>query len=79
MNPKILKISEDIEKLRRKISSTQARLRDLERQKTELENADIVAAVRGIDVPPEELRALIARLQAQPVPHFEPKEEDFEN
>ena len=79
MNPRILKISDDIEKLRHKISTAQVRLRDLERQKTELENADIIAAVRGIDVPPEELHALIARLQAQPVPHFEPEEEPFEN
>jgi len=80
LNPRIQKISDDIEKLRRKISSAQSRLRDLERQKLELENADIIAAVRGIDVPPEELHALIARLQTQPVPHFEPGEEgDFEN
>jgi len=79
LNPKILKISDDIEKLRRKISSAQARLRDLERQKIELENAAIVAAVRGIDVPPEELQALLQRLQNQSVPHFEPEEDDFEN
>ena len=80
MNPKIQKITTEIAKLRRKISDHQSRLRDLERQKTELENADIVAAVRGIDVPPEELHALIARLQGQPVPHFDPEEEDeFEN
>jgi len=75
LNPKIQKITDEIERLKRKISSSQARLRDLERQKTELENADIIAAVRGIDVPPEELHRLIARLQARPVPHFEPKEE----
>lgn len=79
MNPKIQKITQDIEKLRHKITAGQARLRELERQKIELENADIVAAVRSMDVAPEELRALIARLQAQPVPHFEPMEDEFEN
>jgi len=80
LNQKIQKMTDDIEKLRRKISTAQVRLRDLERQKIELENADIIAAVRGIDVPPAELHALIARLQAQPVPHLEPNEEgDFEN
>ena len=78
MNPKIQKLTDEIEKLRRKISDGQSRLRDLERQKFELENADIVAAVRSIDVPPEELRALIARLQNQPVPHFEPEEDTIE-
>jgi len=79
LNPRIQKITNDIEKLRHKITTGQARLRDLEQQKLELENADIIAAVRSMDVAPEELRALIARLQAQPVPHFEPREDEFEN
>ena len=80
MNPRIQKISEDIAKLQRKISSSQARLRDLERQKLELENADIVAAVRSIDVPPDELQVLIQKLQSQATPHFSPQEGDaFEN
>ena len=63
MNPKIQKTAQEIEKLKRKISDNQARLRDLERQKLELENADIVAAVRAIDVAPDELAALIGKLQ----------------
>ena len=75
MNLRISKITDDIGKLRRKIAKDQARLRELERQKLELENADIVAAVRSIDVPPEELRALIAQLQSQPIPNLEPQEE----
>jgi len=75
LNPKIQKITNDIEKLRHKIATGQIRLRELEQKKLELENADIIAAVRGIDVPPTEFHALIARLQAQPVPHFEPDEE----
>lgn len=63
MNPRIQKITDDIEKLRYKITSSQTRLRELERQKIELENADIVATVRSMDVPPEELQNLIKRLQ----------------
>ena len=55
MNPKIQKLAEEIEKLRRKITEYQTRLRDMERQKTELENADIIAMVRGVDIPPEQL------------------------
>ena len=74
MNPRIQKISSDIVKLRRKISANQARLRDLERQKTELENADIIAAVRSIDVPPEEFAALIQKLQAPSTPNYETEE-----
>ena len=76
MNPRIQKISGDIEKLRRKITDGQARLRELERQKLELENADIIAAVRSIDVPPEELSALIAKLQNQSAAHFEQEQEE---
>ena len=75
MNPRIRKISDEIIKLRRKVNDNQARLRDLERQKLELENADIVAAVRSIDVPPEELRAFIQQLQSKPVPQYEPEED----
>ena len=55
MNPKIQKLADEIEKMKRKITEYQARLRDMERQKTELENADIIAMVRGVDIPPEQL------------------------
>ena len=74
MNPRIEKITNDIAKLRRKISDNQARLKELERQKLELENADILAIVRSINVPPEELASLLAKLKNQPIPHFEPEE-----
>ena len=66
MNAKIQKITDDIAKLKQKIANNQVRLRDLERQKVELENADIIAAVRRIDVPPEEIAALIQKLQLTP-------------
>ena len=75
MNPRIEKITEDIAKLRNKITTAQNRLRELERQKLELENADIVAAVRSINVPPEELAKMIQKLQRQPIPHI--KKEDL--
>ena len=54
MNPRLKRITDEIEKTRAKISDYQSRLKDLDRQKTELENADIVAMIRGIDIPPEE-------------------------
>lgn len=75
MNPKIPKLTEDIAKLKRKIANNQARLRDMERLKIELENADIIAAVRGVDVPPEEIAALIQKLHSQAVPNL--GEEEF--
>lgn len=57
---KIEKIISDIEKTKVKISELQNRLRELERQKKETENAEIVLLVRGLDVAPEKLRELLA-------------------
>lgn len=62
---KIDKVVEEINKLKVKISEYQTRLRDLERQKTEMENAEIVSMVRGIDVAPDELRAFIEAYKKQ--------------
>ena len=65
MNPKVEKITGEIDRLRGKITSYQNRVRELERQKTELENADIVAAVRGIDIAPDELAAFVRMFREQ--------------
>ena len=78
MNPRIQKITDEIERLKRKITNNQARLRDLERQKVELENADIVAAVRSIDVPPEDLSAFIQKLQSRAIPDLETEQQPQE-
>ena len=59
MNPKIAKIKDEIEKIKVKMNKGQVRLRELEKQLTDLENADIVAAVRGVDIAPEELSAFV--------------------
>ena len=50
MNPKLHKAIDEIDMLKKKISRYQSRLRNLERRKTELENDEIVALVRGIDI-----------------------------
>ena len=65
MNTKLEKTVKEIGRLERKISDYQSRLRDLKRLQTELENADIVAAVRGIDVPHDELTAFIRMFKEQ--------------
>ena len=46
----------------------QARVKELERQRTELENADIISLVRAIDATPEELAALLRTLKNKGVP-----------
>jgi len=50
MNAKIERVNKEIEKTKGKVAEQQARLRDLEKQKTELENLEIVSAVRGMNV-----------------------------
>ena len=63
MNPRLPKINDEIVKTKGKLADYQNRLRDLERLKTELENADIVALVRGVDALPDELVAFIKAYQ----------------
>ena len=65
MNPKLKKVIDEMEKTKVKISDMQSRMRDLERQKTELENADIIAMIRGIDVPPDEFGEFVRLFKEQ--------------
>lgn len=59
MNGKLQKVMAEIEKVKAKIAAQQTHLRELEQQKIELENTEIVGMVRGLDVAPEELAAFI--------------------
>ena len=59
MSNKLQKVLSEIDKVKEKIAVQQTRLRELEQQKTELENMEIVGMVRGLDVAPEELAAFI--------------------
>ena len=77
MNQRIEKVKLELEKTREKISRLQARQRDFERQLVELQNADILAIVRAIDVPPEELSELIRKLKKQALPNNIPQEEEI--
>ena len=65
MNPKIERVIKDIDKTKEKISEFQSRLRELEKQKTELENIEIVEAVRGMDSPLNDLPAILKALRDQ--------------
>lgn len=62
MNPRIQKVAAEIERVKEKLAAQQQRLRELEQQKTELENTEIVGVVRGLDVTPEELASLLRTL-----------------
>lgn len=63
MNPKIEKLAKDIEKTKAKIAEQQAGLRDLEKQKTELENTDFVAVARSYHLTPQELAEFLKTRQ----------------
>lgn len=68
MNPKIEKINIEIAKQQSAIEKAQARIKELKRQRTELENTDIIGLVRAIDATPEELAALLRTLKGKGVP-----------
>ena len=59
LNNKLQKVLTEIDRTKEKIAVQQARLRELEQQKTELENMEIVGMIRGLSVAPEELAAFI--------------------
>ena len=56
---KVDRIITEIEKTKTKITELQARLRDLERQKTEVENTEILAVVRSANISQQELMEFI--------------------
>lgn len=81
MNGKLQKVMAEIEKVKAKIAAQQTHLRELEQQKIELENTEIVGMVRGLDVAPEELAAFIKAFRSSiaGTPDFMEKKEDEEN
>ena len=64
MNAKIERVSKDIQKTKDKINEFQTKLRELEKQKTELENMEIVDAVRGMDISLTDLADLLKAAKA---------------
>lgn len=79
MNPKIEKLAKDIEKTKAKIAEQQARLRDLEKQKTELENTDFVAVARSYHLTPQELAEFLKMRQMAQEPSPQEQEEVHED
>lgn len=78
MNPRIKRIEQEVERLRGKIASYQARCRELEQQKRELENTEIVGVVRSMEVSPEELAAVLRALRSgAPLPQMDQNKEDM--
>lgn len=80
MNSKISKINAELAKTKQKISALQDDLRDLEQQKTELENTNIVGLVREAGMTSQELAALLQAFRENSGTPFPlPKQEDTIN
>ena len=60
-NKKVLKIEKEIQKTREKITEYQNKLKELEMQKTEAENLEIVQMVRSLHMTPAELEEFLAK------------------
>jgi TolA-binding protein len=78
-NAKINKVQTGIDKARERLMEQQARLRELEGKKTELENMQIVDIVRGMSIPLDDLAAVLQSLKGGAIPapstsgHLDPK------
>ena len=75
MNPKIKKIDAEYEKNAAKITRLQGRQRELEKERLELENTDIIGLVRGMGLTPDQLAALIQSGGAA-VPATDPEQKE---
>ena len=60
-NKRILKIEKEIQKTREKITEQQNKLKELEVQKTEAENLEIVQMVKSLHMTPAELSEFLAK------------------
>jgi hypothetical protein len=65
MNPKLQKTVREIERTKAKIAELQALLPELEAQKTDLENTEIVKAMRSACVAPGDLADFLASYRAE--------------
>ena len=59
LNPKIIKVNSAIDKTKEQIAELQAKLKDLEKQKTQFENDEIVAMFRREKLNEDEFAALL--------------------
>lgn len=78
MNPKIKKINTEYQKNAAKIAELEARQAELTKQRTELENLDIIGLVRGMGLTPDQLAALIKAAPVPAAPTPERKEDGYE-
>ena len=81
MNSKIEKLERDIKKTKLKITELQQKQRDMEKQKTDLENAELIAACRSCNLSPAEICEFLQTHQLPSISetNSEPTEDDYED
>jgi len=79
MASKLDRIEKDIQKTKSKIAEHQKQLRELEAQKTEQENLQIIQLVRGMNMKPEEFAAFLRSGAMQAAPAVTVYHEQEEN
>ncbi|HAP8682400.1 TPA: DUF4315 family protein [Enterococcus faecium] len=79
MATKLDRIEKDIQKTKSKIAEFQKQLRELETQKTEQENLQIIQLVRGMNMKPEEFAAFLRSGAMQADPAATPYHEQEDN
>jgi hypothetical protein len=77
MNTKLQKTIREIERVKAQLAELQALLPELEKRKTDIENTEIIRAVRSVCVAPGDLDAVLAAYRAEltgsPAAATEPK------
>ena len=68
MNPKVVKLKEELEKNSEKIVKLQARNKTIKTTIIEIENTDIIGMVRDYGLSPDQLMELLCELKKTPVP-----------
>lgn len=76
---KIEKVIDEISKTKIQISELQSRLKQLEQQRTEIENSDIVGTVRSYNISIKELEEMIKLFKANKAVKINKEQEVLEN
>ena len=63
MNQKLQRVSREIEKTQGKIALLQGKMRELEKERIQLENLEIVDTVRGLNISLSDLETLLKSKQ----------------
>ena len=68
MNPKVVKLKEELEKNSEKIVKLQARNKTIKTTIIEIENTDIIGMVRDYGLSPDQLMELLRAMKKNPMP-----------